>query len=175
MIILYILLVIFSLFVITALFGAPYVPSKKRNLKKLFTNLYPIKKDDVVIDIGSGGGVVLRLASQMGAKKAVGYEINPVLVLISRFICRKYKNVQVMTKNHWLSDLPPDTTVVYVFSVDRDINKIDRWMQGQSNRLQKPIYLISLAFKIDNKRPIRKSGLYFLYHFNPLQPGEAQV
>jgi len=44
------------LFGFVAFTGAPYVPSRRRDLQKAFDELYRLKKTDVLVDIGSGGG-----------------------------------------------------------------------------------------------------------------------
>ena len=62
----------------TAFFGAPYVPSRRRDVRRLFMNDYPLRSDDVVLDLGSGDGTVLRVIRQAGAR-AIGYELHPLL------------------------------------------------------------------------------------------------
>ena len=74
--------------------GAPYVPSKRRDIKRAFEELYPLDDSDTLVDIGSGDGVVLRMAAKRGAH-AVGYELNPILVLVSRWLSRKYTTVTI--------------------------------------------------------------------------------
>ena len=61
--------------------GAPYVPSKKTYINQAFSDLYPLTDKDVLVDVGSGDGVVLRSATKFGAL-AIGYEINPILVIM---------------------------------------------------------------------------------------------
>jgi predicted RNA methylase len=89
--------------------GAPYVPSKRRDVAKAFDELYPLTSKDVLVDIGSGDGIVLRMASKYGAK-AIGYEIHPVLVLVSRLLSRRDKNVRVRLANFWRVPLPDTNT-----------------------------------------------------------------
>jgi spermidine synthase len=55
---------------------------KKSILNLAFHELYQLTENDNFVDIGSGDGVVLREASKIGAR-AVGFEINPILVFIS--------------------------------------------------------------------------------------------
>ncbi len=174
MIFLIIFFAVVFIFLLTVLVGAPYVPSLKNNLRLAFTDLYQLSDKDLLVDIGSGGGVVLREAAKLGAR-AVGYEINPFLVIASRLLSYKNSLVKVKFANYWHSHLPDGVTVVYVFSVDRDINKIASWMQSEVNRIKRPIYFISLGFKIKGMTAIKYSESYGLYVFNPLQLGEAQV
>lgn len=81
----------------TAFTGAPYVPSKKRELRQVFKQLYALSSKDTLVDLGSGDGVVLREARRCGAA-AVGYEIGPVYVAVSRLLARGDKKQQIIAK-----------------------------------------------------------------------------
>jgi SAM-dependent methyltransferase len=162
------------LFGLVAFRGAPYVPSRKKHVRIALSELYPLSIVDLLVDIGSGDGVVLREAAKIGAT-AVGYELNPILVLVSRFLSRKYQNVNVKLVDFWLTHLPDDTTVVYVFSVSRDMKKIIKWMQSESDRLERPIKLINYGSELKGIKVTNEVGAYHLYTFYPLQPSKAQV
>lgn len=154
--------------------GAPYVPSRKKYIRQAFRELYQLNDDDVLVDIGSGDGVVLREAAKIGAR-AIGYEINPVLVLVSRYLSRKNDKVSVIFGDFWLTHLPSDTTVVYVFSVSRDMNKIIKWIQKETDRLDRPLQLINYGSELTGIEIVKNIGAYHLYKFYPLQPTKAQV
>jgi len=166
--------ILFLLFGLVVFRGSPYVPSHKSDIKQALSDLYPLNGNDVLVDIGSGDGVVLREAAAFGAR-AIGYEINPVLVLTSRFLSRKYKGVNTRLVDFWSTHLPDDITVVYVFSVTRDVEKIAKWVQKEVSRLNRSIYLISYGSKFGNRKTIKSLGAYHLYLFQPLQPQKAQV
>lgn len=159
--------IILFVFGFVVLRGAPYVPSQRKYIRQAFMELYPISKSDVLVDIGSGDGVVLREASKLDAK-SVGYEINPILILISKLLSLQDKNISVRFVDFWLSHLPSDTTVVYVFATSSIIKKIKVWLQNETNNLDRPIYLISYGFKIVGMNEQKKVGAYYLYRFNPL-------
>lgn len=150
------------------------MPSRKQYIKQALTELFPLSSKDTLVDIGSGDGIVLRQAAEIGAQ-AIGYEINPFLVLISRFLSRKYSKVSVRLADFWIAKLPNETTVIYVFSVIRDIKKISQKVQTETNRIGHPINLISFASKIESKKIVKTVGAYYLYSFHPLQQDEAQV
>lgn len=152
----------------SAFFGAPYVPSRKRFLKKALTELYPLNKHDVLVDVGSGDGVVLRYAASRGAR-AIGYEINAVFILISRFLSRNNSKVQIKWKNFWTSQLPDQTTVVYIFSVSRDSRRMAKKLQREANRLQRPLHIITFGSGLVGHRPIKTLDAYQLYQIHPLQ------
>src|SRR5690606_7426314 len=81
-------------------FGAPYVPTRKKQVDEVFDKLYKLSPNDVLVDIGSGDGKLLRAASARGAR-AVGYELNPLLVLLTKFLSRGDHRVKVHCQNFW--------------------------------------------------------------------------
>jgi len=148
--------------------GAPYVPSRRADIHRVFTELYPLSANDVVVDIGSGDGVVLRTVSKLGAH-AVGYEIHPILVLISRMLSRGDEKVRVRLANFWRAPLPDATTAVYTFGEARDIAKMYARVQQEATRLGRPLTFISYAFNIPGITPDASDKSYFLYVVKPLQ------
>lgn len=148
--------------------GAPYVPSKRRDVVKALSELYPVTSSDVLVDIGSGDGVVLRVASRRGAT-AIGYEIHPVLVAVSRILSRNDPKVSVRLANFWRAPLPKSVTVVYTFGDARDIKKMYARVQSEATRLNKTIAFISYAFDIPGVKPTKIAGAHYLYTLKPLQ------
>lgn len=148
--------------------GAPYVPSKRRDIRRAFTELYPLGKRDVLVDIGSGDGIILREASRCGAS-AVGYEIHPLLVTISRWLSRHDNRVTVHLANFWRAEMPNTTTVVYTFGDGRDIAGMYAKVQSEATRLRRPLEFITYGFDIPGVMPTRAVGAHFLYTVKPLQ------
>lgn len=163
---------VIALFGFVVFFGAPYVPSKRGEVVRAFEELYPLAPDDTLVDIGSGDGIVLRLAAQRGAK-AVGYEINPLLVLVSRWLSRSHPRVTVHLASFWSATLPQGTTVVYTFGDSRDIKKMLQKVEETASRLGRPIFFISYAIAVPGVQPVRKVGAHYLYRVAPLQVSEA--
>lgn len=152
--------------------GAPHVPSKKRQLAVAFDELYPLTKHDLLVDIGSGDGVVLREAAKREAK-AIGYELNPALVLVARILSRQEPLVTVRLADFWFVQLPPETTVVYAFGETRDIKKMAKKVNDEATRLNKKLSFISFGFAVPDQTPIKTLGPYYLYEFSPLQGTKA--
>lgn len=148
--------------------GAPYVPSKKNELKDIFAKLYPLGGEDTLVDIGSGDGVVLRQASRCGAR-AVGYELNPILVAISRLLSRHDKHAEIIWADFWHRELPQDTTVVYVFGESRDIRRMAAKVQAAADAWSRPVALISYGFKVPGYEAERSLGAHHLYRLIPLR------
>jgi hypothetical protein len=167
----FIIICIFLLFSFVVFFGAPYVPSQKKYVKRAF-EYFDINSSDLVVDVGSGDGIILRIASGYGAK-AVGYEINPFLVAFSKLLLLRDPKVTVYLQNFWLSTLPKDTTIVYAFAVSRDGQKLTTLMQREANRLNKPLKLLCLGSPLKRVQAVDTFEAYHLYIFQPLQVKNA--
>lgn len=131
------------------LFGVPYLPTRKIWVRDGL-ELAGVSKCDVVVDLGSGDGVVLKLAAQRGAKGVTGYEINPVLTLISRLRLIRYRKItKIYCCNFLQADLPADTTVVYIFGVERIMDDVLKYLKAQKSHLQcAQLKIVSFAFDI---------------------------
>lgn len=169
---------ILSAFVLLAGFmvftGAPYVPSMPREVRRAFKLLHKLSAKDVLVDIGSGDGLVLRAARASGAR-AVGYEINPVLVGISKWLSRHDEGVEVRLANFWRRPLPNDVTVVYTFGDNRDIRRMYDRVVSEATRIGRPIWLISYGFKVPKVKAVNSEGAHLLYRCEPLRDDSAKV
>ncbi len=150
------------IFLCTVFIGAPFVPSNSTEIEHSFTTLYKLGKKDLVVDLGSGNGVVLEHACKHGAK-AYGIEINSFLIWFSRLRLRKYKDAKVVFGNIYTAKLPKETTVVYVFGDSRDIKAIVRHVEKEAKRIGHPIHIISNAFQIPGMEPVKAYRAHFLY------------
>lgn len=148
----------------SAFFGAPYLPSRRRDIKRMFDALYILKHTDVVFDAGSGDGLVLREASRRGAK-AVGYEINPIFWAISRILSAGYKNLTIKLGNFWLKPFPDDVTVVYIFSVSRDGKRLVKRLANERKRVGHPFTVICYGSPLPSIEPSKSFEAYTLYQF----------
>lgn len=144
--------------------GAPYVPTHRSQLRRAFHDLYKLSDSDTLVDLGSGDGIVLREASRHGAR-AIGYELNPILVLLSRLVSFGDRRIRVRVDDYTrLERLPADVTVVYAFTTKHSIEtigrKLEEWSQYQT------LYFISYGFMLKNKRSLRQVGPMVLYRFD---------
>ncbi|MBC7512074.1 hypothetical protein H7142_00220 [Candidatus Saccharibacteria bacterium] len=152
------------LFGFVALVGAPYVPSLRKEVRAAFDTLYPIGNDDVVVDLGSGDGVVLREAASRGAR-CIGYELNPLLVVFSNI--RLGKAGTVTLGDMWQATLPPDVTLVYVFTVSRDSRKLGRYLQTQANEQNRSIRVMTFGSELKDYVPSKRLKAHSLYEISP--------
>lgn len=153
-------------------FGAPYVPSHRQEVRRSFKNLYAVGGSDVVVDLGSGDGVVVKEAAQRGAT-AYGFELNPILVLISKLRLLGVADTHIAFANMWRTPLPDKTTLVYVFSETRDSVRLARYLQAEADRLGRPFHVMSYGAGLKGYEPKAVARGHTLYELIPLQGREA--
>ncbi|MDR3298393.1 MAG: class I SAM-dependent methyltransferase [Candidatus Nomurabacteria bacterium] len=158
-----VVLLVVGVFLVTALFGAPYVPSLERELTGVFEKLRPLTKEDVVVDFGSGDGIALKVAAKSGAGRVVGLELNPFLVGIARFRNRKLKNVEVKTGDMMTMKWPDDMTVVYVFGLDRVMKRLKPRLEKFARGQGREIDVISKAFEFAGMKASGERDGFYLY------------
>ena len=146
----------------TAFFGAPYVPSRNAEIKRAFTKLYPLGKNDLLVDLGCGDGKVLKAATDFGAQ-SVGIELHPILFLVAKLRLRKNKRATVKFGDMFRMKLPEKTTVVYVFGVGRDGERLYSHLEAEAKRIGHDLALVSYATPANKHRPDREFEAYFLY------------
>lgn len=148
------------LFGFVVLFGAPYLPTLSRQQTAAFEML-DLKPGQTLIELGSGDGRVLRGAAQRGLG-AIGYELNPVLVIISRLVTWKYrKQVRIVWGDFWREDWPA-ADAIFTFLLDRYMPELDKKITQYKH---KPVKLLSYAFKVPKKKIVQhRQGLY-LYEY----------
>ena len=154
-------IIVFVLFTFVILFGAPFLPTLKKNVKPAI-KLIDLKPGQTLLELGSGDGRVLLEAAQAGLN-VVGYELNPILYVISWVRTRRYrKQVKIVLGNYWNKKWP-EADGIFVFLLHRYMKKLNtRIVQTYD----KPIKLVSFAFKIPNRvEDTEKQGLY-LYKYN---------
>ncbi len=149
-----------ALFGFVLLFGAPYLPTQKREVQTAL-DMLDLKPGETLLEPGSGDGRVMREAARRGIK-VVGYELNPLLVIVSVIVTWRYRhNVTVIWGNYWLKNWPP-TDGIFVFLLDKYMSKLDEKIVRSEH---KPIKLVSYAFRIPGKKPLRSKRGLFLYHY----------
>lgn len=126
------LVFVFLIFFLTLAFmtGAPFVPSTKTVSEEMI-NLAKITKGSTVYDLGSGDGRLLFASAQHGARKVVGLEINPYLVLFTNlklFFSPWRQTVFCYWKNFWTADLH-DADVVFVYLLPWKMERLKKKLE----------------------------------------------
>lgn len=147
-------------FAVAGLMGAPYVPILRRDHQPLL-NLINLKPGQTLIDLGSGDGQLLRAAAARGIR-CIGYEINPVMVFISRIVCWRYRKlVTIHLANLWQLHLPP-TDAIYAFLMPKFIDRLDHKL---TTEVTHPTLVISYIFEIPSHIPYRQGANSFIYQY----------
>jgi SAM-dependent methyltransferase len=145
-------------------FGAIYLPTIKTQRQKAL-DLLNLKPGQTFVDLGSGDGSMLILAAERGLK-AVGYELNPFLVVFTWLRTRRYgRRVKVRQGNFWHADIS-DADGVFVFLITHHMKHLDRFMKRQAEH--KPIRIVSNSFEIPGKKALKHSGTMLLYEYRPV-------
>jgi len=116
-----ILLLIAVLLLVVVIAGAPFVPAHRADLEELLDELGN-GAGRVFIDLGSGDGRVLAAARRRGFNP-VGYELNPILWLISAVKLRSLRAVRLWP---WQLANLGVVDVIYIFSTSLHLKYIHR-------------------------------------------------
>lgn len=161
---LYVGVLVMLLFLGAVFFGAPYVPTRRKDVQKLFKL---INKKDVLVDLGSGDGRLVRAAAAHSIK-AYGVELSPILALLSWLsLGQARKTTQIKWGDYWRMDLPQDTTVVFVFLAEPYMKKLRVYLEEESLRLDRTLTLVSYGFELPDYKPVRSEGALLVYEIRP--------
>lgn len=155
---------IILLFSFVILFGAPFLPTLSSRTAEAL-DLLDLKPGQTLVELGSGDGRILRAAAERKIY-AIGYELNPLLVLWSRLLHRKYRSyITVRWGNYWRHTLPK-TDGIYVFLLNPFMEKLDKKI---TQEITQNVKLVSFAFAIPGKKPTKELNglLLYKYHYTP--------
>lgn len=178
LVVLLLLLVVISafFFAIDAFLDLPYVATDRRKIETII-NLANIKRGETVIDLGSGDGRLLFAAARRGAK-AIGFEVNPFLVAITRIKARLSNlhprgevkaaprlhpgggpEVIVKRQNLWKADLKK-ADVIFVYGRRKTMQKFQDFVYQNA---KKGTRVVVNTNPFSNKKPLKSANGIFLY------------
>ncbi|PNR94979.1 hypothetical protein [Petrotoga olearia] len=111
--------------------GAIFDPSRKKDVEKML-ELAELKGEEISADLGSGDGRVVIAFARKGIQ-AHGFEINPLLVLISKINIRRAGlkgKAFIHWKNFWKADLSK-FDIITVFQVDFAMNELENKLKKE--------------------------------------------
>jgi hypothetical protein len=158
------LIILVLLFGFVVLFGAPYLPTQKRQIEAAL-ELLNLKKGQTLLELGCGDGRVLKAAAKQGIR-GVGYEINPVLVIAAKLYTYNYRDtVSIKWGNYWTATWP-EAEGVYVFLLDKYMKKLEKkLLKEKAGWSVSSIKLASYTFKMPGKKPSKEAHGIFLYEY----------
>lgn len=136
--------------------GAHYMPTTPSRVARML-RLANLTKNDRLLDIGSGDGRIVIEAARMGVD-AVGYEINPVLVLLSRRAIRKagLSNARIVWGDFWKQDFS-GYTIVTVYGIPHIMGLLERKVVAE---LPSQGRVVSNTFSFPTMEGIHEEGIY---------------
>ena len=151
----------FTFYIIPLLFGAPYEGSGKKKVEDII-ELAKAKKGDKIVDLGSGDGRIVIEFAKKGIESH-GFEINPLLVLASRYKIKKLKlkNAFIHWKSFWKVDLGKYDIVV-LFQYKTIMEKLKKKLEKE---LKKNVSVVSYHWKFRNLKISKEKGDIYLYKF----------
>jgi precorrin-6B methylase 2 len=145
------LIFLLLLSLINSLLPVPFIPTSKKLTKKMI-DAADLTKNDIVYDLGSGDGrIVLEAAKK--SKEAVGFEINPVLTVLSKTKARFYKinNATFITKSVYRADLS-HCDKLFLYLSPKLMKGLERKILEE---MKEGAYIVSHAFSFPNMEPIK--------------------
>lgn len=153
---------VIGLFALGAILGAPYLPVLRAEHDKLL-DLSGLQAGDTLLDLGSGDGRLLKAAARRGYH-CIGYEINPLLYLVSRlYTWPERRLVRIHLGDYWHAKLP-SANAIYVFLIDRYMAKLDRKLSAE---VTTPTTVISYIYAIPGRTPEVTTRNTYRYHYGP--------
>ncbi len=156
-------IVLVLLFGFVVWFGAPYLPTLKPQTKQAL-DLLDLKKGQTLLELGCGDGRVMRAAAARGLI-VVGYELNPILVVIAKAVTWKYRAVTTVKWGNFWSAEWPQADGVFVFLLDKYMKKLDKKVAQQCKAQGTRLRLVSFTFKIPGRKITRQDGGLYRYDY----------
>lgn len=129
--------------------GAPYAPTRRKSIRKVFKKL-GIGPEDIVVDLGAGDGSVVIEAARKGAT-AYGYELSPIMFVIAWVRALFQPNARIKFGNFYKQDIS-DATVIFVFLMPENMPRLKRYLSTQDMLQAK--YCVVYAFPFKDVQPM---------------------
>lgn len=154
------------MFAFVILRGAPYVPTKRTQAEQAL-DVLKLKPGQIFLDLGSGDGILLKVAAERGLY-AIGYELNPLLVLISRIRLRKFgEKCVVIWGDAWAGPWP-EADGMYIFQLHHSMKKIEKKLHKHAyEQITQKLRVITYGFQLPKSQEIKHVDPFFLYEFHP--------
>ena len=154
-------LLIYAIYILlySIVLGAPYAATRNVKVQKMI-KLLDLKRGDRFADLGSGDGRFVIAAAKKGVE-AHGYELNPILVLISRYKIKREKlsNAKIYRKSYWSVSLEK-YNAISVFGIKHIMPFLEKKLKKE---LRTKSRVASNHFKFPNWEEKRKIENLYLY------------
>lgn len=161
---LYVLDIALFLFIVGGLWGALWIPTKKRDYERI-AKLIDLRPGMSFYDLGSGTGDLLFYFSKNRGVQCVGIEVSPILYLYSKIKSLFFKNVEIRYGNFFNHDLSK-ADIIYTFLHPKMYGRLKNKMDTGIRKDSTLILLSTWPFKDVSPLKIsekNKEATYYLY------------
>ena len=145
-----------------ALQGPFFAPTNSQRIKQIL-ELAELKPGEKVVDLRSGDGrILIALVRAHPQIKAVGVELNPKYVKLSRDNIKKAglsKKIEIRKSNFWKEDLS-EYDLIVTYCIKMVMGKLERKLKDEIKESTK---VISVFFQFPTWKPKIESGDIRLY------------
>lgn len=139
---------------------APFARSGRRKVNIMF-ELAEVRPGEVVVDLGSGDGTLVIEAARRGAR-AIGVEINPLLVWISRWRAR-WRNAEdtVVIIRGDIKNYPlRGADVIFLYLMPKGMEQLQNKIVSEAKSGAR---IVSNSFPLPNLQPSKEAERTYLY------------
>ena len=143
-----------------ALRGAPYANTLPSRIEEMM-KLAEVKKGERAVDIGSGDGRIVIALAKRGVE-AHGYEINPLLVLWSRYKLKRAgvsDRAFIHFKDMWRHDYS-DFDLIISCQISYMMGRLEKKLRRE---IKPGARVVSNYFTFPTWKPKKKKGYVYLY------------
>ncbi len=147
-------------YIVAFLSGAPFVPSSNATAKSMIA-LSQLKKGMIAYDLGSGDGKLLWPISQTGAK-AIGVEINPLLVLygnVRKFLHPNRTLISIRWRSFWSMTFS-DADVLFIYLLPLRMERLEKKL---AHECKKGTLVVSNSFLFPHWKIVRQDDANHVY------------
>ena len=153
-------IILFLFLLFDAFLDLPYVATQRHKIEVIM-KFAQVKKGETIVDLGSGDGRLLFASAAKGAR-AIGYEINPLLIFLT-LLHAKLKglsdNIVVIRRNLWKADLKV-ADVIFVYAKRKTMQKFEDFVYKNAKSGTR---IVVNTNPFPSKKPVKEENKIFLY------------
>jgi cyclopropane fatty-acyl-phospholipid synthase-like methyltransferase len=160
------ILIITLIVIIPVFFGAPWHPTSRKDIIRAL-ELCEAKPGQILYDLGSGDGRVLKIAAKNFGMEAVGLEIDPLKVWLAKLFLPKEKyatRIKILRKNIFDFDLG-QADIIFIYMTHQ---ALDRLFPKIVETLKPTAKIACYRFCLRGAQPekVTADKKIFIYQFN---------
>ena len=130
--------------------GALYVSTTRTRIAA-FIDAVPMKRGQMLMDLGCGDGRVLRQACKSYKVRAIGFEINFMAYIKARVLSLGMKQVEIRRQNFWLQNLA-GADVVFCYLYPDVMQRLSAKLKAD---LRPGTWVVSCNFALPGFKPLK--------------------